>query len=95
MVISPFLLFILFLGTLVVDDLHVLGGDQLHSVLPGPGHAALQHHRQKHTGYVEDGLQGVVGELDLVVPFLEFIFMILSYMKNIKIIKKFTLYLLL
>ena len=45
----------------------MLGGDEVHVVLLRPGHAALEDYGQEDAGDAEDGLEGVVGELDLVV----------------------------
>ena len=61
------LFFVLFFGALVVDNLHLGSGDQFAVVLSCPFHAALQYQGQEDPGYVQNGLQGIVGELDLVV----------------------------
>ena len=63
----PLLFLVLFLGALVVDDLHVLGVDQLHAVLLGPVHAALEHQRQEHARHIQDGHQRIIGKLDFVI----------------------------
>ena len=68
---SPFrfqiLFFILLFGALVIDDLHMLRGDQGDVVLLRPGYTPLEHHREEYPRYTEDGHQRLVGELDGVV----------------------------
>ena len=62
-----YLLFVLFLGALVVDDRHLLGGDEGDAVLLGPLHAALQGLGQEDARHVQNGLQRFVGEFHLII----------------------------
>ena len=53
-------LFLLFLRTLIVDELHMFRRDQLDMILLCPCDAALEHHGQKHSRHTEYGFQRVI-----------------------------------
>ena len=64
---SGSLLFVLFLGTLVVDDLHMGSIHQLHIVVLCPVHTALQHQGQEYPGNIQHHFQSIIGEFHLVI----------------------------
>lgn len=64
-----FLLFLLFFffRAFVVDDLHMLGGDEGDAVFLCPGDATFEDERKEYARYGEDGHQCFVREFDNVI----------------------------